>query len=85
MKRRPVDLELTLTNDEFQGLKKLRKASVDYRTARLVVEDVFVRQIVEKLPDPEIEVAVVMHADESISDVESEFREALRAARGWRW
>ena len=43
MRRRAVDLELALTHDEFQGLKRLRKAPVDFREAPFIVEEVFVR------------------------------------------
>jgi hypothetical protein len=79
MRRRAVDLELALTHDEFQGLKRLRKAPVDFREAPFIVEEVFVRQIVEKVPSPEIRVGVVLRVDESVDDVEAAFRRELLA------
>jgi len=79
MRRRAVDLEMALTHDEFQGLKRLRKGPVDFQGARFIVEEVFVRQIIEKLPSPEIQVGVVLRVDETIDDVEAEFRSELLA------
>jgi hypothetical protein len=80
-----MELELTLTHAEFQGLKKLRKAPIDYRNARFIVEEVFVRQIVEESDAPEIRVGVVLRVDDTVTEVEQSFREELRAVHGWRW
>jgi len=79
MKRRAVDLELALTHDEFQGLKRLRKGPVDLREAPFIVDEVFVRQIVEKLPSPEILVGVMLRVDETIDEVELALRSELLA------
>ena len=81
MRRRPVDLALTLDDPEFEALKRLVKGAVDYRNDPLVVEGVSVRAISDQLGASGVGVTLRLRVDETIEDVEGAFRARLAELR----
>jgi hypothetical protein len=79
MKRRAESLELILHDAEFQALKRMRKQPVDYRNARLIVEEVFVREIIDQLGMAGVSISLRLRVDEEVEDAEAFLRAELDA------
>jgi hypothetical protein len=77
MKRRAACLELNLTDAEFQALKRMKKRPVDYRNARLVLEEVSVREIIDQLDMSVVAVNLRLRVDDTVEDAEAFFRAEL--------
>jgi hypothetical protein len=80
MKRRVASLELNLNDAEFQALKRLKKRPVDYRNARLVLEEVSVREIIDQLDLSVVAVNLRLRVDDTVEDVEAFVRAELEAS-----
>ncbi len=80
MRRRQASLDLILNEAEFQSLKRLRRAPVDYREAPVIVEGVSVRGTVDLPGMAGVAVSLLLRVDEAAGDVEAAFRAALAEA-----
>ena len=66
-----------LDERELAALKHIRRLPVDYHRARLIVEEVSVREILQGGGRTEVVVSLRVRVDEMVEDVEAAVRRAL--------